>query len=151
MRTAVFVKERLAGDSGYTFQVADAAFLNAVLLWVRGAADAASWAIGTPKARQDAPSETTTTTAPGVAVTTAPALTLGFFMERTTADEASVSVSGAQEWFFAPQSGSAVVTHAVTYADATAPGTTDPVVVTYPNTQATNGWGFQIAIPGAVA
>ena len=100
---------------------------------------------GTTKDRTKEPKETATVTAPKIDGATG--LKLAYAFERTSADETRSQVTLSAGWEmaeFAAQEGSNFQTVAV----AQGKGDTD-AVFTYPNTQATNGLGVQVVIPGA--
>lgn len=145
--TKVFARKREAGEATYTFTVNDARHLNGSLLWLRGAAHVSQWVIGTPKGRSNTPAETVTITPPSITTTEPNTQVVSLGFERTNANEAGVTWSGASEWFFAPQAGSAIVTIAAGFKPMVTPGSTGNATITYPNTQNTNGWGYQIGIP----
>lgn len=100
---------------------------------------------GTTKDRTKEPKETTTVTAPKVDGATG--LKLAYAFERTSAEETRSQVTLSAGWDmveFAAQEGSNFQTVAVAQGN----GDTD-AVFTYPNAQATNGFGVQVVIPGA--
>ena len=100
---------------------------------------------GTTKDRTKEPTETTTVTA--LKVDGATGLKLAFAFERTASDETRSQVTLSAGWDmveFAAQEGSNFQTVAVAQGN----GDTD-AVFTYPNAQATNGFGVQVVIPGA--
>lgn len=100
---------------------------------------------GTTKDRTKEPTETTTVTA--LKVDGATGLKLAYAFERTMAKETRSQVTLSAGWDmveFAAQEGSNFQTVAVAQGN----GDTD-AVFTYPNAQATNGFGVQVVIPGA--
>lgn len=100
---------------------------------------------GTTKDRTKEPTETTTVTA--LKVDGATGLKLAYAFERTLAEETRSQVTLSAGWDmveFAAQEGSNFQTVAVAQGN----GDTD-AVFTYPNAQATNGFGVQVVIPGA--
>ena len=100
---------------------------------------------GTTKDRTKEPTETKTVTA--LKVDGATGLKLAYAFERTSAEETRSQVTLSAGWDmveFAAQEGSNFQTVAVAQGD----GSTD-AVFTYPNAQATNGFGVQVVIPGA--
>lgn len=148
--TKLLVCRRQAGDASYTFTNSGDRDLNGALFWVRGAARYSQWVVGVPKTRSDAPTETTTiTTSPVTVAPTSLVLSLGF--EQTTASElaSDITVSGATKWFTAPQTGGGLVTISVA-SEQVSSGGSSQAVFTYPNVEATNGWGYQIALPAEV-
>lgn len=99
---------------------------------------------GTTKDRTKEPTETTTVTA--LKVDGATGLKLAYGFERTASDETRSQVTLSAGWGmveFAAQEGSNFQTVAVAQGN----GDTD-AVFTYPNAQATNGFGVQVVIPG---
>ena len=100
---------------------------------------------GTTKDRTKEPTETTTVTA--LKVDGASGLKLAYAFERTAAEETRSQVTLSDGWElveFTAQEGSNYQTVAVAQGN----GDTD-AVFTYPNAQATNGFGVQVVIPGA--
>lgn len=148
--TKLLVRRRQAGDTSYTFTNSGDRDLNGALFWIRGAARYSQWVIGAPKTRSDAPAETTTITPQSVTVPPA-SLVLSFGFEQTATSELAteITVSGATKWFTAPQTGNGSVTISVA-SEQVASGNSSQAVFTYPNADATNGWGYQIAIPAEV-
>lgn len=99
---------------------------------------------GASKDRTKEPTETTTVTAPKA---TGTGLVLAYAFERSLGEEtrSQITLSGGWELVdFAAQEGSNYQTVAV----AQGKGDTD-ATFTYPNAQATNGFGVQVVIPGA--
>lgn len=121
----------------FTFSAGQEAAWVAVA--VRGAQ---SISVGTPKGREDAPADTDTTTTALAVSKRDLDLVLGFVFERTTATEtpAQVAVSAGWEKFAWQGHGANVQTvlvgRAITGGD---------LVVTYPNAQAANSMGVQVA------
>jgi hypothetical protein len=146
--TKVLARRRRLGDTSYTFTNSGDRSLNGALFWIRGGARLSQWVIGAPKFRADAPTETVTITC--LPVTVEPnSLVLSLAFERTSASELAtdITAAGATKWFTAPQVSNGIIT----LSAATEPvvsGSSTQVTFTYPNSQATNGWGYQIAIPG---
>ena len=100
---------------------------------------------GTMKDRTKEPTETTTVTA--LKVDGATGLKLAYAFERPLGEETRSQVTLSAGWDmveFAAQEGSNFQTVAVAQGN----GDTD-AVFTYPNAQATNGFGVQVVIPGA--
>lgn len=100
---------------------------------------------GTAKDRTKEPTETTTVTAPKI--DGASGLVFAYAFERTASEETRSQVTLSGGWGmveFAAQEGSNFQTVAVAQGN----GDTD-AVFTYPNAQATNGFGVQVVIPGA--
>lgn len=100
---------------------------------------------GTTKDRTKEPTETTTVTAPKV--NGASGLVFAYAFERSLGEETRSQITLSAGWElvdFAAQEGSNFQTVAV------AQGKSDTdAIFTYPNTQATNGLGVQVVIPGA--
>lgn len=99
---------------------------------------------GTAKDRTKEPVETATVTAPKI--DGAAGLKLAYAFERTAAEETRSQVTLSEGWElvdFAAQEGSNFQTVAVAQGNG---GTN--AVFTYPNAQATNGFGVQVVIPG---
>jgi prepilin-type N-terminal cleavage/methylation domain-containing protein len=152
--TSVYGKIKQAGDASQ--QYFDAAGTNGtfsltgVFLWGGNGAAVNSWTLGAFGDRASNATATTTVT-PTVSTTVAKTLVLSFSTERTVATETNyVSLVGATPWIWIPQyDANRLQTIAVGYEEKTSPGTSSAMTVTYPNTQATNGLGFQIAIPPA--
>lgn len=100
---------------------------------------------GTAKDRTKDPKETTTVTAPKV--NGASGLVFAYAFERTASEETRSQITLSEGWElvdFAAQTGSNLQTVAL----AQGKGDTD-ATFTYPNAQATNGFGVQVVIPGA--
>ncbi len=149
--TKVLVRRRQTTDTTYTFTNSGDRSLNGALFWVRGGARLSQWVIGAPKFRADSPAETTTITC--LPVTVAPnSLVLSLAFERTSASElaSDITASGATKWFTAPQAGSLGIITLSAASEPVVSGTSSQVTFSYPNPQSTNGWGYQIAIPGEV-
>lgn len=99
---------------------------------------------GSTKDRTKEPAETTTVTAPKA---TGKGLVFAYAFERTASDETRSQITLSAGWAmveYAAQSDSNFQTVAVAQGN----GDTD-AVFTYPNAQATNGFGVQVVIPGA--
>lgn len=99
---------------------------------------------GSTKDRTKEPAETATVTAPKA---TGTGLVFAYAFERTASDETRSQITLSEGWElvdFAAQSDSNFQTVAV----AQGKGDTD-ATFTYPNAQATNGFGVQVVIPGA--
>lgn len=148
LSTAVFIKKRLIGEGSYVFHVNTGTLATFALMWVRGVADT-GWVVGTGRNRS-----TTGSSFNNIAdsVTTAVdnSLVLSLSTERTSASETSVTWTGATQWFFQGNpSTTGIEGVAVGYVQQTAAGATSPVTIAYPNTQGSNGWAVQIALPPA--
>jgi hypothetical protein len=125
-----------------TLKTAKAVEAGYVAVSVRGGGTPTA---GSTKDRTKDPKETATVTAPKV--NGASGLVFAYAFERTAADETRSQITLSDGWElvdFAAQSGSNLQTVAV----AQGKGDTD-AVFTYPNAQATNGFGVQVVIPGA--
>jgi len=142
-----------AGDTAPTFTLTGAGrWLQGCAFWLSGAA--VPYIVGVPKARPDVPAETQTCTAPGVVTPSAGCKVVSLAFERTSAAETaeSITVSGAEKWFTLPQpNGTNISTVTVATLDVAEAGQVGNITTTYPNTQGTNGWAFQIALPPLVA
>ena len=124
-----------------TLKTAKAVEAGYVALSVRGGGTPTA---GGMKDRTKEPQETTTVTAPKAS---GAGLVLAYAFERSLGEETRSQITLSEGWEmveFAAQSGSNFQTVAV----AQGKGGTD-AVFTYPNTQATNGLGVQVVIPGA--
>jgi hypothetical protein len=143
--TMVYARVRQSGDSSYTVPLQSGVnAAQAVLMWGSGHEPIDTWVVG-PGGSRASNATATTTVAPSIAI--GPGTALAISAEATTADESSVSVTGAVPWFFAPQGASPLLhTCSVSYVDRVTMGNTGPVTVTYPNTQASNGWAIQIGL-----
>lgn len=100
--------------------------------------------VGATKDRTNDPKETTTVTAPKV--NGASGLVFAYAFERTLAEETRSQITLSDGWElvdFAVQTGSNLQTVAL----AQGKGDTDATFM-YPNTQASNGLGVQVVIPG---
>jgi glycerophosphoryl diester phosphodiesterase len=150
LNTAVFIKKRVAGDTGYTFTFGGATTSGKIaLMWVRGAADT-GWVIPTD-GRYRANSGATFNNIADPITVAANTMALVISTERTTATEANISsMTGATPWFFVAQNGGVQIeTIAVGSVLSSGGGATPSVTITYPNTQAANGWAVQLGIPVA--
>lgn len=142
--TKVYRKKWAAGDSIPTFTMSGTArWLQGTIFWIK---DAEGPVIGIPKNRSAAPTENLTTTVPSVDITDVPTLVVALAFERTTAAESTpISVSGATMLYVVDQPNTnSISTIAVATKLQTVAGLSGSVVFTYPNGQATNGWGFQL-------
>lgn len=154
LETNLFAKIKDASDSSVLSFVGGEAYAmgltNGAILWGTGAAPVSSWTIGTYGDR-GINATTTTVVTPTISVLTAKSLVLSIATERTTADEANyTSLTGATPWAWVPQNGtSQIQTIAVGYNEQQSTGTSQPMTVTYPNSQTVNGTGIQVAIPPA--
>jgi glycerophosphoryl diester phosphodiesterase len=152
LNTAVFTKKRLAGDTGYTFTFGGSTTSGKIaVMWVRGAADT-GWVIPTD-GRYRANSGGTVNNIADPITVAANTMALVISTERTTATESNItSMTGATPWFFVPQNGTTQIeTISVGSVLSSAGGATPSVTITYPNTQASNGWAVQLGIPIAPA
>ncbi len=154
MQTIAYAKVKQSGDAAN--QEFDAVgsngsqLTNGVLLWGRNAAPISSWITGAYGDRANNATATTTVT-PTINVTTAHSLVLSIATERTTATETNyTSLTGANPWIWIPQPDSLKLqTITIGYNEQANTGTSQAMTVTYPNSQAINGTGIQIAIPPA--
>lgn len=96
---------------------------------------------------------TTTTQAAAMTAAESGALGLAYFTERTSAAETSSQVTVAAPWtkedyaYDTVSSGIETITIA---SQASTSGTTAVAVATYPNTQASNGTGWQLSVPTVI-
>lgn len=153
MAYSVFAKERLNGETGYSFSYPASRLNNAALLWVRGVDDISHWVIGALENRSTIlPPTTFDNEAPSVTTTSDNNLILGFSFERTTAAETdTTSITNATEVLFAAENGTSTTTIAVAKTTQTIAGITPVITWVYPNTQATNGAAMQVALPPHIA
>ena len=124
-----------------TLKTAKAVEAGYVALSVRGGGTPTA---GSMKDRTKEPQESVTVTAPKGPGT---GLVFAYAFERSLGEEARSQITLSEGWElvdFAAQSGSNLQTVAV----AQGKGDTD-ATFTYPNAQATNGFGVQVVIPGA--
>lgn len=124
-----------------TLKTAKAVEAGYVAVSVRGAGTPTA---GSTKDRTKDPKETTTITAPKASGT---GLVFAYAFERSLGEETRSQITLSEGWElvdFAAQEGSNFQTVAVAQGN----GGTD-AVFTYPNAQATNGFGVQVVIPGA--
>lgn len=144
----VYARIRQSGDSSYVVPLFDGInAAQAVLMWGDGHEPISSWVVGTGASRS---SNATSTTCVAPSITFGPGTSFIISHEATTVSETSVSVSGATEWLFAPQINSTLIhTCSVSYIDKASSSATGDVTITYPNTQAANGWAIQIGIPAS--
>jgi len=153
-QTSAYAKIKQSGDANQ--QYFDAAgsngetTLNGVLMWGTNSAPVSSWIIGSFADRVNNATSTTTVT-PTLTTTVAKTLVLSIATERTAASETNyTSLTGVTPWVWIPQVGTLrIQTIAVGYEEKAVAGTSQAMTVTYPNAQATNGFGIQIAIPPA--
>lgn len=144
---AIYAKKRIAGDTNYTFTLGAAKPAVGTLTWISNAADYSLWTIGALQSRSGS---TFDNVAPSITTTTNNNLIVVPSIERTNAAEAGVSsITGATQVFFNAQIGSnqPALTVLIATTQQTSPGVTNPVTITYPNTQPTNGIAMQMAIP----
>jgi PKD repeat protein len=148
--SSVWKRKRTAGDTDYVFSVTNLNNITGALMWFTGVADT-GWIEGT-QALRAATGTSFTNVAPGVTTVSTNNLIITISGERTTAAEADISsMNNADPWFFKGQNSNATCTLSVGYSTMASPGTTADVTITYPNTQATNGWAGQIALPPIAA
>jgi hypothetical protein len=96
---------------------------------------------------------TTTTQAAAMSVAESGALGLAFFTERTSAAETPVQVTVASPWTkedYAYDTVSGGIETITIASQASTSGTTAVAVATYPNTQASNGTGWQLSVPTVI-
>ena len=109
-------------------------------------------AVGAPKARAEAPAETTTVTCPST-ILRAPGLALAVAFERTYAPETAeqITLTAPDGWTDGARTAQAAnpQTVATAWRAQREAGPTGDVTFTWPNSQATNGLGIQLHLPGA--
>lgn len=148
LTTAVFTKKRVIGEGSYIFHANQGTLYTVALMWLRGVADT-GWVIGAGRLRNTTGSSFNNIADP-VTTTSAGAMVLTLSTERTSASETAVTFSGATQWFFdGNPSANGIESVAVGYLEQASPGATAPVTVAYPNTQGSNGWAVQLALPSA--
>jgi hypothetical protein len=143
--TAVFGKNRVAGETGYSF-TPDSGVANAAvdLIWGGGGRPVSEWVVGALTNR----AVDFTNKAVSITTTVDHTLAIVISTERTSATETDVtSVTGATEFFFGVQSGTNLQTTLLAEINKSPAGATGDVTIVYPNTQAINGQALQIGIP----
>jgi hypothetical protein len=141
-------RKRLATDTSYSISLGAGRLWMAAMFWVRNVPDGVLPTLGTRKTRAMAPTESLTTTAPG-----APAdpddLAITYAIERTNLAETAdptVTAGGSLEAYQAQTAANTTTIVVASKRVDTADGTAD-VVVSYPNSHATNGVAQQIIFP----
>lgn len=149
--TAIYAKNRVAGETSYNVTVAANGNSDSVtLMWGSGAAPIASWIIGSNMARASiTPTTNNSNVAPSITTTSTNNLVLAISTERTSASESGIlGMTGATAWGYTPQYLAAVIqTVSVGFINKPDIGASGDVTVTYPNTQSNNGMALQIGIP----
>lgn len=155
MQTMVFGKIKTSSEPS-TFTMGGAlgpTTASGVIFWGTGASsNITDWIKGTFANRNGTTAQQYITTTPIITTTTNQSLVISISTERTSAVEADISsLTGATKWFIIPQADptNKLQTIVVSYAVQASPGTSTPVVVTYPNPHLLNGTAFQIALPAA--
>jgi prepilin-type N-terminal cleavage/methylation domain-containing protein len=154
LNTSIYAKIKQSGDSSQQLFNGPGSggetTMNGAFIWGENAAPLNSWIIGSAGDRANNATSTTSVT-PTVTTTVAKSLVIGVAAERTIAAETNyTSITGATAWGWVPHvGGSRIQSIAIGYQEKDAPGTTQAMTVTYPNSQAANGMGIQIAIPPA--
>lgn len=138
-------KIRVLTDPSYTVtQLSSTNGAQVTLTWGSGGDAVSTWVVGSIYNRSATGFNTTCTS-----LTTASnySLVLAIGMEASTTGESGItSITGATEWYFAPQGVSPIIhTTEVAYIEKTTAGATGDVTIVYPNTTP-NGWGAQVAI-----
>lgn len=149
----IYVKKRVAGETSYSFTPNASAGSTNVMVSVRGwTGNLADLIIGASGIRA-VNATSSTSKAPSITTTVANTYVLHIHSERTTATETDiVSISGATKIGFIPQNGSSGIESATLgYTNQLSPGAVGDSIVTYPNTQASNGWAMQLGIPPAAS
>lgn len=147
MQTQVFTKVRGAAETTYDFTIAASATDTHALVTINGT-DEADLIVGADGIRS-VNGTATTSVAPSITTTSAMTLALVITTDRSTTTEAAVSgVSGATPYVFIPQNGATgLETIWIGTIEQTTAGATGNVTVTYPNSQASNGFGVQLGLP----
>lgn len=151
LRSSILVSPALADGAS---RIAAAASAAVEAGWqavaVRGMTSAP--VAGAPKARAEAPAETTTVTCPST-VLRAPGLALAVAFERTYAPETAeqITLSAPDGWTDGARTVQAEnpQTVATAWRAQREAGPTGDVVFTWPSSQAANGLGIQLYLPGA--
>lgn len=149
----IYVKIRAAGETSYTFTPNASAGSTNVMASVRGwTGNLADLIIGASGLRASN-ATSSTSKAPSITTLVANTYVLHVHSERTTATETDItSISGATKIGFVPQNGSSgIETVTLGYTNQVSAGAVGDSIVTYPNTQASNGWAFQLGIPPAAS
>lgn len=156
----VYAKVRQNGDVSVAIERSGNGSGRAMLAAYAGVdPDLSRLVIGAVRSRSTTPTDTSyATTANGITTTRADTLVVGIFGEATTAAEAagfvpSLSRSDVTYQMFQGQQGSTDVESIflVTMRYAASGSATGAVVATYPNAQASNGWGVLIGMPSVVS
>jgi Glycerophosphoryl diester phosphodiesterase family len=145
LRTGVWWRVRQSGDTSYTFTNGGSGFAR----WASFTLRNANSALIVTGAGQDRATSggTFSNIAPALTTVSADNTVLTISTERTSAAEAGVSsVSSGTQWLWAGHSGG-IETIFVAYTEQSTAGSAPAVTVTYPNTQAANGYALQIAFP----
>lgn len=148
LSTNILYKKRLAGETSYPLHFSDTTSSAKVsLMWFRGVADI-GWILPSEGRSRSTTGSTFNNIADPITTTMADTFVLTVSTERTTATEVSyTSMTGSAPWFYVPQTGTQIETIATGTRAYPSPGTTDPVTIVYPNTQANNGWAIQLGLP----
>jgi len=122
---------------------------QANLFWGSGAGDVSTWIVGAGALRANNATPTSCV-APSITTTASYGLVLALSFEASLATATSVtSVTGATEWFFAPEAASPMLhTLEVAYIDKSAAGATPDVTIQYDagSTNTNNGYAIQIGL-----
>jgi hypothetical protein len=149
MSEVFFAHTRQTGETTYSFSIGNATTASWMATTWRGALDPSVWTVGSGGQRA-VNGTSSTCVAPGLATVGNEMLAVTFSMERTSTTETAVtSISSGTQLDFFPQA-SALTTLNVSALQVPSPTTTAAVTVTYPNTQASNGFAIQIGIPATV-
>jgi glycerophosphoryl diester phosphodiesterase len=149
----VFARKWRTGDSHLFQYRKNRANSDGVAAAVYRGPDFSAIVAGTGKARATAPADSgTTMTALGITTTKADTLVLSIVMEATSAAESGAFLTGPtipSGWtqdFYRAQTGTI---NTITYAHKAmaSPGASGDAVFTFQNTQASNAWAIQIALP----
>jgi len=150
---AIYMKQREASDTTYSWTQGSGATPSLRLAWVRGA-KMDNYIVGTFRARSVSGGGSSTTNIAADVTTTAADMTAYVFsFDRTTATEteASITVSNFTKvatWATETDGGS-TETACIGYKPMAVAGATGTSTITYPNTQASNGYSGIIALNSA--
>lgn len=149
LRTAIWYKVRVLGETSYSFTVSGSAGSGYGIVSVRGLT-VANLVIGTGQTRAGS-GGAFVNTAPSLNTVSNENLVIAFSTERTSSSESGISSvnNGFTELFWKGHDTPISVIETVWAGtkEIAVPGAVGATSITYPNTQALNGYAFQIAIP----
>ncbi len=154
--TVIWARDVASGDSTYSLDLGVSATFSACLFLIRGAAIVSTWTKGSDWLRDSSvAADATRVIMPSVTMPSPGGMVMAIATETTTATETDSQVTFSGGSGFAKGSfynGSGAESIANAYASGIASGVaTAAGTFTYPNSQTTNGYGVQIAIPDYVA